>query len=244
MRIIITENQKNKLFIPRKLTGEDSRFKQWNNMQPIVDGVRINQYDIDGRKTRVWHEEPDEDEYYEENVEIQSKGEYKNGLRDGNWKYYYNGRLGSNGEYKNGEADGIWEYYNENGEMDLKRLFNKNRYIKDLPLTESKKLFIPRKIDEREIEFEKLKKQTISDIKSIIKKEGSINYDDLEDDSPTYEPENRYTTIAFFTRYELERVEITIYNAVTGKEMDSYFINYEELDLKELFEIKEVLKSR
>jgi hypothetical protein len=71
-----------------------------------------------------------------------------------------------------------------------------------------------------------------------------INYDDLEDDSPTYEPENRYTTIAFFTRYELERVEITIYNAVTGKEMDSYFINYEELDLKELFEIKEVLKSR
>jgi hypothetical protein len=106
------------------------------------------------------------------------------------------------------------------------------------------KLFIPRRIDDREIEAEKLKQKYISDIKSIIKKEGSINYNDLEDDSPTYEPENRYTTIAFFTRYELERVEITIYNAVTGKEMDSYFINYEELDLKELFEIKEVLKSR
>jgi hypothetical protein len=108
---------------------------------------------------------------------------------------------------------------------------------------QKKKLFIPRNIVQRTIESEKIKKQYISDIKEIIKKEGSIDYDDLGDDSPTYEPENRYTTIAFFTRYELEMVEITIYNSVTGKEMDSYFINYEELDIKELYEIKEVLKS-
>jgi hypothetical protein len=218
MRIIITENQKNKLFIPRKLTGENSRWSDWNNKQPIIDGVQINQYDLAGNKQGYWDE------------------------------YHYDGGLHTKGNYKNNEMSGIWGFYNPDGKIYLKRLFKGGRLVKELPLTESeqpkKKLFIPRKIDEREVEAEKIKKHYINDIKSIIKKEGPISYDDLSDDSPTYEPENRYTTIAFFTRYELERVEITIYNAVTGKEMDSYFINYEELDLKELFEIKEVLKSR
>ena len=54
MKIIITEEQKKKLFIPRKLFGEDSRWVDWNKVQSIKDGIRINQYDINtGKKRRL-----------------------------------------------------------------------------------------------------------------------------------------------------------------------------------------------
>jgi len=56
MKIIITEEQKKKLFIPRRLSGEDSRWVQWNKYQPIVDGVQINQYTHDGKKEGYWEE--------------------------------------------------------------------------------------------------------------------------------------------------------------------------------------------
>ena len=42
MRIIITEEQKKKLFIPRKLSDDDSIYSEWNNKQPMVDGDIIN----------------------------------------------------------------------------------------------------------------------------------------------------------------------------------------------------------
>ena len=63
MRILITEDQKNKLFIPRKLSPDDNRYSEWNNSQPIIDGKRINQYDSEGRKQGIW-EEHDDDFYY------------------------------------------------------------------------------------------------------------------------------------------------------------------------------------
>ena len=45
---------KKKLFIPRKI---DERLVDWNNMQPIIDGVQINQYDIKtGNPTGRWGE--------------------------------------------------------------------------------------------------------------------------------------------------------------------------------------------
>jgi hypothetical protein len=123
MRIIITEEQKKKLFIPRKLSGEGSRWEQWNNLQPIKDGDRINQYDMEG-------------------------------IKQGYWVYYWdNGGLYKKGSYKDGKMDGLWEFYHDNGELSNRRLCKNGKYIKDISLNESekpkKKLFIPRKIEDR-----------------------------------------------------------------------------------------------
>ena len=47
-------NTKKKLFIPRKI---DERKKEWNEMQPIIDGEPINQYDLfSGEPTGRWGE--------------------------------------------------------------------------------------------------------------------------------------------------------------------------------------------
>jgi antitoxin component YwqK of YwqJK toxin-antitoxin module len=82
-----SETPKKKLFIPRKLEGEGSRWSEWNNKQPVVDGVQINQYDDDGKKDGLWVT-------YYDNGQLDTKGNYKNGLRDGVWEtYYWNGTL-------------------------------------------------------------------------------------------------------------------------------------------------------
>jgi antitoxin component YwqK of YwqJK toxin-antitoxin module len=89
-----------KLFIPRKLSVDDSRYLEWNNSQVVVNGVRINQYDMDGRKQGYW-------EYYYENGRIRSKGNYVNGIWEGNWEWYYdNGKISSKASYVNGYV--IW----------------------------------------------------------------------------------------------------------------------------------------
>lgn len=59
-----------KLFIPRKLSDNDSRYSDWNNSQPIKDGKRINQYDSEGRKQGYW-------EYYWNGQLLHSR-KYKN----------------------------------------------------------------------------------------------------------------------------------------------------------------------
>jgi antitoxin component YwqK of YwqJK toxin-antitoxin module len=120
MKIIITEEQKKKLFIPRRLSGENSRFIQWNKEQPIVDGVQINQYTHDGKKIGIWEE-------YWSNGKLWYKGSYKNGERDGIWEWYYdNGQLVSKGPYINGKRDGYWEKYFDNG-----NLYSKGSYKND-----------------------------------------------------------------------------------------------------------------
>ena len=140
MKIIITEEQKKKLFIPRKLSGDDSRYSEWNKEQPIKDGVRINQYDPEGNKIGYW-------ENYYKNGKIQTKGNYINGKREGIWEIYFdNGQLYCKCNFKNNYKDGIWEYYWENGQLSSKELYDNGEFIKSLPLTESKKLFIPRKL--------------------------------------------------------------------------------------------------
>jgi antitoxin component YwqK of YwqJK toxin-antitoxin module len=122
MRIIITEEQKKKLFIPRKLSGEDSRWSEWNKEQPIIDGVRINQYDINtGIKQGYW-------EFYYGNGQLDSSGSFKNGKRDGIWESYHgNGQLWSKGSYKNGEMDGIWESYWDNGQLQTKNSYKNDK---------------------------------------------------------------------------------------------------------------------
>jgi antitoxin component YwqK of YwqJK toxin-antitoxin module len=111
MKIIITEEQKKKLFIPRKLSSGNSRYTEWNNSQPIRDGVRINQYTPDGLKIGYWEE-------YHDNGKLGSKGNYVKGDRDGYWEWYYeNGRIESKGSYKNGKRDDYWEDYWDNGKL-------------------------------------------------------------------------------------------------------------------------------
>jgi len=121
MKIIITEEQKKKLFIPRRLSGENSRFIQWNKEQPIVDGVQINQYTHDGKKEGYW-------ESYYDNGQLWIKCFYKNGELDGYWeKYFDNGNLYSKGSYINGERDGIWEEYYYNGQLESKGSFKNDK---------------------------------------------------------------------------------------------------------------------
>jgi antitoxin component YwqK of YwqJK toxin-antitoxin module len=98
MKINITEQQKKKLFIPRKLSGEDSRWVDWNKDQPIKDGERINQYNVNtGEKDGYWEE-------YFDNGQLMYKGSFINGLRDGIWEWYWsNGQLMSKGSYKDGK---------------------------------------------------------------------------------------------------------------------------------------------
>lgn len=109
---IETIDESKKLFIPRKLSGEDSRYAKWNKEQPIIDGERINQYNVDtGKKEGLWVR-------YYDNGQLESKGKYKNGLRDGVWEDYFdNGQLYSKGLYVNGEQEGLWEYYFDNGDL-------------------------------------------------------------------------------------------------------------------------------
>jgi uncharacterized protein len=165
----ITENKK--LFIPRKLSNNDSRYSEHNNAQPIKDGIRINQYDIDGNKQGYWESyysngklnykgsyvNGEREGYwgvYYENGELYSKGNYMNGKRDDIWEYYHsNGKLISKGNYVNDKADGIWEYYNPNGELVSKSSYINGKLIKELSLTENKKLFIPRKLSSNDSRY-------------------------------------------------------------------------------------------
>jgi antitoxin component YwqK of YwqJK toxin-antitoxin module/GH24 family phage-related lysozyme (muramidase) len=150
------QSKKGKLFIPRRLSGENSRFIQWNKEQPIVDGVQINQYTHDGKKDGIW-------EWYYDNGNLWSKGSYINGLRDGYFEYYgvdgellykgyykddkmdgiweeyyENGQLKSKGSYKDDLKDGIWEEYYINGNLEFKGLYKDDELVKILPLYESK----------------------------------------------------------------------------------------------------------
>jgi len=63
MKIIITEEQKKKLFVPRRLSGEDSRWAIWNKEQPYItiddQTLKINQYDLNGKKIGLWVENPE-----------------------------------------------------------------------------------------------------------------------------------------------------------------------------------------
>jgi len=142
-----SETPKKKLFVPRRLSGENSKWFELNKINNEKYGKPINQYTHDGLKTGMWED-------YWDNGQLSNKGPYKNGKADGIWEYYYeNGQLNIKGLYKNYLRDGIWEFYDEDGSLREKSLYDNGNMIKQLPLKESetpkKKLFIPRRIDER-----------------------------------------------------------------------------------------------
>lgn len=111
-----------KLFIPRKLSGEGSRWEQWNNSQKVINGVQINQYDIEGIKQGYW-------EYYFDDDVIQSRGSYKNGKEEGIWEWYYYfddvefNFLHIRSTYKGGKLNGLRELFHITGELSSKKYF-------------------------------------------------------------------------------------------------------------------------
>jgi len=106
-----TLDEGKKLFVPRRISGEDSRWVEWNKEQPIVDGVQINQYDINtGEREGIWFE------YL--GGKIVSKKEYKNGEEEGIYQVFYeNGQIQYDGQTKNNEFVGLWKMYYPNGEI-------------------------------------------------------------------------------------------------------------------------------
>jgi antitoxin component YwqK of YwqJK toxin-antitoxin module len=118
---------KNKLFIPRKLSDDDSRYSDWNNKQPMVDGKRINQYDLEGMKQGEWWY------YNEDDGSLSYKGSYVNGKREGYWEFYHENGTGMvvyKGSYVNGIKEGVWEWYHPDGEFWHKELYKNGRTIK------------------------------------------------------------------------------------------------------------------
>jgi uncharacterized protein len=56
--------------------------------------------------------------YSEADGTLQSEGDFSNGKKDGEWKFYYpSGKISSSGLYKNDEPDGKWTYYFEDGSV-------------------------------------------------------------------------------------------------------------------------------
>ena len=53
-----------------------------------------------------------------------ARGTYKNGIRDGKWKFFYeNGILEQEGFYKNGKPEGEWRWYYETGNILREEIF-------------------------------------------------------------------------------------------------------------------------
>ena len=64
--------------------------------------------------------------FYFPNGEIETKGKFKNGVRIGKWKYYYeSGTLKQVSNYsRTGQRSGKWIEYKENG--DVEKVVNYN----------------------------------------------------------------------------------------------------------------------
>ena len=106
---------------------------------------------------------------------------------------------------------------------------------------QKKKLFIPRKIDEREIEAEKLKQKFISDIKGIINDNGPIIIKEMDGNSIVYgySPEE-YDEVAIIERFYSDHVGVVVYGQYGG---DTFNVPYEELHLDQLSQIFDLLLS-
>lgn len=151
----MSDINKKKLFIPRKIEGEGSRWEQWNKDQPIVDGIHINQYTHDGKKEGYWEEyrngylyskglyindkkEGNWENYYE-NGGLSTKVPYKNDKMNGMWEqYFHEGQLRAKGLYKDGKEDGVWEHYFPNGDLYSRYLYDNGEVVEQLFMVESK----------------------------------------------------------------------------------------------------------
>ena len=64
-------------------------------------------------------------EVYFDNGQLKSKQHYKDGKKNGLGKeYHINGQLSSKGYFKDGEENGPWEFYYKNGQLNFKGHYN------------------------------------------------------------------------------------------------------------------------
>ena len=160
----MNNTKKKKLFTPIGLSGEKSRWIQWNKEQPIKDGKRINQYTDDGKKEGYWEEyrngylyskglyindkkEGNWENYYSDGG-LATKVPYKNDKMNGMWEqYFHEGQLRAKGLYKDGKEDGVWEHYFPNGDLYSRYLYDNGEVVEKLFMVETetpkKKLFAP-----------------------------------------------------------------------------------------------------
>ena len=111
---------------------------------------------------------------------------------------------------------------------------------------QKKKLFIPRRIDDREIEAEKIKNKLIDEIRGIIEEEGSISIGELEGNSIVYgySPEDEENEVALIEQFYSDHVEVVVYGGYKyNTEETSFPVKYEELNLEQIVEIRELLET-
>ena len=64
------------------------------------------------------------------NGKLKSKEKFKNGRRNGIFKYYhYNGRLKSEGNFKNDKKDGTIKHYHDNGQLSLEEKWKNGKNV-------------------------------------------------------------------------------------------------------------------
>jgi hypothetical protein len=110
---------------------------------------------------------------------------------------------------------------------------------------QKKKLFIPRNIDDRKIDANKIKQKYISEIKEIIEEEGSISMGELGGDSIMYGYATEYgDEIALIEGFYSDYVEVVVYGGYKyNTEETSFPVKYEELDLDVIMEIRGLLET-
>jgi antitoxin component YwqK of YwqJK toxin-antitoxin module len=81
--------------------------------------------------------------YVEEDGTLQSEGDFSDGKKNGEWKFYYpSGKIGSSGFYENDESTGKWIYYFEDGTISSEGEYvggKKNGYWNAMNKTGSRK---------------------------------------------------------------------------------------------------------
>ncbi|HTL81465.1 MAG TPA: toxin-antitoxin system YwqK family antitoxin [Bacteroidia bacterium] len=79
-----------------------------------ADGILVGEgvYDAKGQQQGHWKE------YYEETGDLKGEGDYKDGVRIGDWKFYYaDGKTDQLGKYDNkGRPVGVWKWYYDTGQ--------------------------------------------------------------------------------------------------------------------------------
>lgn len=98
----------------------------------IVESVYENG---DPRIVRYYHKQSgklvlDREIVYYLNQQVKMDGEFKNELREGKWKAWYeNGNLWSEGDYKEGKRNGIGIAYHENGKKYIEGLYRNDTRV-------------------------------------------------------------------------------------------------------------------
>ena len=94
-----------------------------NRIKQINSNIKfVGEFDNNNQRTGYWEE-------YWDNGDLETKGNYINGLRNGYWEnYYVNGIINSKGNYLNGKRNGYWEDYYYDGDIVSKRNYFNGKF--------------------------------------------------------------------------------------------------------------------